>query len=265
MARYGITVVPARIHLDGRTYLDGVDLDHKGLFRSMSEGLVPKTSQPSPGQFLEAYRSLAEDGHSILSIHVTSKGSGTYQSAVVARDMLPGARIKVVDSESLSMGTGFLVLEAARGIESGLSLESILQRVEEVRAQLTIFATVDSLRYLVASGRVGQVQGLIGSLLNIKPLLTVQDGAVVAAGRVRTRRGALQSVVDLMGNALGWGRRVRAAVMHGDAPKEALRLRDLMTEGFDCEELLVLPAGVALSANGGPGVIGIVAYPLEES
>lgn len=263
VARYGITVVPARIHLNGRTYLDGVDLDHDALYRSMAQGLIPKTSQPSPGQFLEVYRPLVEDGHEILSIHVTSKGSGTYQSAVLARDMLGGTGIEVVDSASLSMGTGFLVLEAARAIEGGLALSRILRRLDEIKGHLTIYATVDTLRYLIASGRVGQIQGLLGSLLNIKPLLTVKDGAVVAVGRVRTRRRALEEVLHLMEAAVGVGRRVRAAVMHGDVPEEAGWLRDRVEERFSCEELFVLLAGVALSANGGPGVIGVVAYPLE--
>ncbi len=265
VARYGITVVPARIHVNGRTYLDGVDLDHEGLYRSMAQGLLPKTSQPSPGQFLEVYRPLVEDGHEILSIHVTSRASGTYQSAVLARDMLEDARIQVLDSASLSMGTGFLVLEAVRAIEAGLPLQRILKRLDEVRSLLTIYATVDTLKYLVASGRVGQIQGLIGSLLNIKPLVTVEDGLVVAVGRARTRRRSLESVLQLVEKALGVGRRVRAAVMHGDVSEEARWLRDRMEESFACVELFVLLAGVALSANGGPGVIGVVAYPVEMS
>ncbi|MFQ5945133.1 MAG: DegV family protein [Anaerolineae bacterium] len=263
VARYAITVVPARIHLDGRTYLDGVDLDHEGLYRSMSKGLLPKTSQPSPGQFLEVYRPLVEDGHQVLSIHVTSKGSGTYQSAVLARDMLGESGIQVLDSASLSMGTGFLVLEAVRAIEAGLTLPRILERLHEVRSQLRIYATVGTLKYLIASGRVGQIQGLLGSLLNIKPLVTVEDGAVVAVGRARTRRRALETVLQLVEHALGAGRRIRAAVMHGDVPEEAGRMRDRIEETFACEELFLLLAGVALSANGGPGVIGVVAYPVE--
>lgn len=263
VARYGITVVPARIHLNGRTYLDGVDLDHEGLYRSMAQGLLPKTSQPSPGQFLEVYRPLLEDGHEILSIHVTSKGSGTFQSAVLARDMLGGAGIQVLDSASLSMGTGFLVLEAVRAIEAGHPSGRILERLDEVRTQLRIYATVDTLRYLIASGRVGQIQGLLGSLLNLKPLVTVEDGAVVAVGRARTRRRALETVLHLMEQALGAGRRVRAAVMHGDVPEEAAWIRDRVEETFACEEIFLILAGVALSANGGPGVIGVVAYPVE--
>ena len=256
-------MVPARIHLNGRTYLDGVDLDHEGPYRSMAQGLLPKTSQPSPGQFLEVYRPLLEDGHEILSIHVTSKGSGTYQSAVLARDMLGGAGIQVLDSASLSMGTGFLVLEAVRAIEAGLPSRRILERLDEVRTQLRIYATVDTLRYLIASGRVGQIQGLLGSLLNLKPLVTVEDGAVVAVGRARTRRRALETVLHLMEQALGAGRRVRAAVMHGDVPEEAAWIRDRVEETFACEETFLILAGVALSANGGPGVIGVVAYPVE--
>lgn len=259
--RFGIVVVPAVIRFGDETYLDGVEITHQELYRRMvEEDVVPKSSQPSPGQFLEAYKELAVQGASILSIHVTAKTSGVWQSASLARSMLPEADIEVIDSASISMGTGFIILEAAKAIEAGRSKGEILALIEEIKSRMNIYATVGTLKYLRLSGRVGHMQDLFASLLDIKPVITLREGVVIAVDKVRTRKRALDRVLELTKRAVGTEDPVNIAVMHTRVPQEALRFKRRVEESFNCQELMLAEAGIALGVNGGPGVLGIIAY-----
>ncbi|HAL62425.1 MAG TPA: DegV family protein [Chloroflexi bacterium] len=262
--RYGITVVPALIRFGNRTYLDGIEITHQELYRRMlEEDEVPKSSQPSPGQFLEVYKELAAEGASILSIHVTAKTSGVWQSASLAHSMLPEADIEVIDSASVSMGTGFIILEAAQAIEAGRSKGEVLALIEDIKSRMNIYATVGTLKYLRLSGRVGHMQGIFGSLLDIKPVITLREGVVMAVDKVRTRKRALDRVLELTKQAVGTEDPVNIAVMHTRVPQEALRFKRRVEESFNCQELMLGEAGIALGVNGGPGVLGIIAYRVD--
>lgn len=259
--RYGIVVVPALIRFGNETYLDGVEITRQEMYRRMVEGdEVPKSSQPSPGQFLEVYQELVAQGLSILSIHVTAKTSGVCQSAYLARSMLPEADIEVSDSASISMGTGFIILEAARAIEAGKGKSEVLALIEDIKSRMNIYATVGTLKYLRLSGRVGHMREIFGSLLDIKPIITLEEGVVKAVDKVRTRKRALDRVIELTRQAVGTEVVINAAVMHTAVEEEALEFKKRVKRGFNCQELFFGEAGIALGANAGPGVLGLIAY-----
>ena len=262
--RYGIIVVSALIRFGNETYLDGVEITHQEMYQRMLEGdEVPKSSQPSPGQFLEVYKELAAQGLSILSIHVTAKTSGVWQSASLARSMLPEADIEVIDSASVSMGTGFIILEAVKAIKAGRSKDEVLALIEDIKSRTNIYATVGTLKYLRLSGRVGHMEEIFGSFLDIKPVITVEDGVVKAIDKVRTRKKALDRVIELTREAVGADSLINAAVMHTAVEEEALEFRERVKESFNCQEIFFGEAGIALGVNAGPGIIGLVAYRVD--
>ena len=261
--RFDITVVPVNIHIGRRSYEDGVEMSREDLYRKMKEGVIPTTSQPSPGKFLEIYRELAKRASTILSIHITSKLSGVYQSAKLAKAMLPEVDIEVVDSASASMGAGFLALAAARAAELGKTKREILALIEELKKRMNVFATVSTLKYLHLSGRVSRLQESIASLLDVKPILTIRDGLVEAIGKVRSRAKSLDQLLELTKEAVGGAKAISAAVVHAYVPQDAERLKQGLEAIFECKDLFVVEITPALAVHGGPGLIGIVSYPEE--
>jgi len=259
--RFDIKVVPVNVHIGKRSYEDGVEMSREDLYRKMKEGIIPTTSQPSPGKFFEAYRELAKKASTILSIHITSKLSGTYQSAKLARSMLPEVDIRVVDSLSASMGAGFLALAAAKAAEAGKTVQEILAIIEGIKARMNVFATVATLKYLQLSGRVSRLQESFASLLDVKPILAIQDGLVEAVGRVRTRAKSLDRLLELTKEAVGEAEAISVAVAHAYVPEEAQRLRERIEAIFKCREIFTVEVTPALAALGGPGLIGVVSYP----
>jgi len=261
--RFDIKVVPVNVHIEKRSYADGVEMSREALYRKMEEGIIPTTSQPSPGKFFEAYRELAKRASTILSIHITSKLSGTYQSAKLACSMLPEVDIKVIDSLSASMGAGFLALAAAKAIEAGRTVQEILAIIEGIKAQMNVFATVATLKYLQLSGRVSRLQESVASLLDVKPILAVHDGLVEAIGKVRTRAKSLDRLLELTQEAMSGAEAISVAVAHAYAPEDAERLKQRLEAILRCREIFVVEVTPALAALGGPGLIGIVSY-IEE-
>jgi DegV family protein with EDD domain len=259
LERYDIRVVPINIQFAQETYQEGIDIDRPTFFREL-EVCMPTSSQPSPGQFAEVYEPLAGQGHSILTIVITSKHSGTYQSAELAKSMLPDADIEVFDSLSISMGTGYHVLEAARAAEEGKSMGEILQLLEGIRSRTHLYFTPATLKYLQRSGRVGNLAGALLSMLSVKPIIKVEDGVLEAFERVRTRRKSLDRLVELTAEAVGTTEPVKLAIIHAEAHDEAEALRARLEENFICDEMHVVDLACSLTVHGGPGIIGIVSY-----
>ncbi|HID87527.1 MAG TPA: DegV family protein [Anaerolineae bacterium] len=259
--QYDITVVPINIQFGTETYQEGITMDRPTFYRKIEEmGIIPTTSQPSAGQFVEVYRRVAAEGAtSILSLHLTSKRSGTYQSAELARSMLPELDIHVFDTLSLSAGLGFSVLEAARAIEAGKSVDEILQRLEIIRDNLRIFLTPATLKYLQMSGRVGKLSGALASLLNVKPIIVVEDGLLDVTERVRTRRKALERLLELTEEAHGKDP-INLAVVHAETPDEAQDLMERARARLNCVESFVEDLATSLAVHGGPGIIGVISY-----
>lgn len=256
----GITLVPINIQFGRQTFRDGADMTHEEFYHRLIRGEMPKTSQPSPGEFLKVYQRLAEGFRSIVSIHVTGRASGTVQSAHLARQSLPEADISVVDSGLTSMGLGFMALEAARAAMSGATAAEILDLIEDIRPRLDVFAALPTLKYLLRSGRVGKGQGLLAEVLSIRPVLTMQSGLLEAAARVRTYPRALGRMTE-MAVARARGEPVRLAVLYTQTLEEAQRFRMSIEGRFNLDgDLPMVEMGPALASHGGPGMMGLAMF-----
>ena len=261
--KYDVTIIPMQIQFEDEAYRDGIDIPREEFYRKLNGLVMPSTSQPAPSDFIHAYERLLERFKTIISIHITSDGSGTCQVANMAKARFPGADIEVFDSESASMGIGFLVLEAAEAVLSGKTKEEILRLLTELRPHIRSYAVIDSIRHLLKSGRVRAGQALIASVLSIKPLISIRRGAVEVVDRVRTRRAALDRLVELALEAAGKNPKARLAVVHGNVLDEANRLRDKLRPLVNCKEIIVTDIGPALAIHGGPGIIGVICLPGE--
>lgn len=261
LQRYDIRVAPISIQFGAETYEEDVDIDRDLFYRKIDEmGIIPTTSQPSPGRFADYYRELTEQGHSILSIAITSKHSGTYQSAILAKDMVPEADVEVFDSATISLGTGYMVLEAARAAEAGQSRESILKRLEHIRDNMCFSFTPATLKYLRMSGRVGGLATAFASLLDIKPVITLEDGLLESREKVRTRAKAVNRLLELTEEALGTTDPINVGVTHARAPEEGQALLEKAQARFNCQETLIADLVASLTVHGGPGTLILFAY-----
>jgi DegV family protein with EDD domain len=263
--QHDITVVPINIQFGTETYQDGVTIDRPTFFRKIDElGILPTTSQPSAGQFEVCYNRLADEGVAdIISIHVTAKLSGTYQSADLARKMVADrVRVHPFDSAGGSAGQGFMALEAARMAEAGRSVDDILARMETIRSRISLVLTLKDLRYAQMSGRVGRLQGSLASLLNIKPIVLLEDGLIDVSEKVRTRRKAIDRMVDIVAGQVGTSAPVNLAAIHAEAPREGRLLLEQAEGIFPCQETFLVNLTTTLVVHFGPGTLGLVAYRL---
>lgn len=254
-AKYGITVVPVTIQQGTRTYKDGQDLTTDQFYELLEQDPPLKTSQPSPGDFITAYKTLKSKVQSIISIHVTAKASGTCQSASLAKAALPDMDIEVVDSGTTSMALGFIVIAAACAARLGRTKQEILRAVEDAKKRVQVYVTLTTLTQLRRSGKIGAGLSLIGSLLSIRPVLTMREGMLEVCDRVRTYPRAFERVVELVTEAAGEST-VKLAVIYSKTREEAQRLADVLQSRLRCSEVLTCDIGAALAVHGGPGMVG---------
>jgi DegV family protein with EDD domain len=260
---YDVTVVPINIQFGTDTYEDGVDIDRDTFYRKIDElGILPSTSQPSAGQFEVYYRRLLEGGATdIVSLHVTAKLSGTFQSAELARGMLEGqVRVHPFDSACGSAGLGFMVLEAARMARDGQGVAEILDRMDTIRERMNIILTLKDLRFAQMSGRVGRLQSSLVSLLNVKPIVLLEDGLLDVGDKVRTQRKAIDRMVEIMVERVGTSLPVNLAVIHAQAPDLGQELLDRTRALFNCHETFLADLTSSLVVQFGPGTLGLIAY-----
>lgn len=259
----GVTVVPVNIHFGTQEYHEGEDLGYDEFFRLVEERHeVPKTSQPSPGRFAETYRRLAAEGATtILSLHVTGKLSGTVQSATMAAEMVKTeVEVRVFDTLAGSAGSGFMVLEAAELLRQGADADAVLALWTEIRDRLRIFFMLDTLKYARMSGRVGAIQSSLASLLQVKPIVVLNQGVLELGERVRTRRAAIERMIEMTKDAFG-DQPLNVAIVHAQAPDAAQSFLSEVQAKFVCRRTFVARLATSLVANLGPGTLGIVAYP----
>ena len=264
LTEYEISVIPINIQFGEKTYLQGVDLDTEGFYKLVDETKkIPKTSQPSPHQFSEFYKNIAQPGEPILSIHVTSKLSGTYASAVAAGRELAGTyKVLPFDSASGSMAIGFMCRSARLLERAGKSLEQIIQHLEEMRASGRLVLALDTLKYAQMSGRVGTMQAALASVLNVKPIAKLQDGLINMIEKVRTRKGSLERLISLIKVEMG-DRPLMMAILHARDPQAGRELLEQARTKFNITEIYLVDLSISLAANFGPGTVGIVAFPAE--
>jgi len=263
--KYDIQVVPINIHLGEKTYQQGIELSNEDFYRLVDQsGKIPKTSQPTPYQFKEFYQRIAQRGDTILSLHVTSKLSGTYDSAVGASRELEGSyRILPFDSGCGSAGLAMMCREARLMERAGATVERILERWEQIRRSLHIVLTLDKLDYARMSGRVGTLQAALASALNIKPIVELKQGILEVTERVRTRKKSLERVLDLILHRYQRSA-IELAVVHARDPQSARTLEQRARELFNIHELITTELSISVAANLGPGTVGLIAYPVGE-
>lgn len=223
---------------------------------------LPTTAAPGPGDYLVAYQELAARGvREIISIHMTSKGSGAYQAALAAKSMMlekiPDLKLDVVDTLNVAMCHGWVAIEAARDALEGLPRTEILRRIQGMLPRLHMAQTADSLRYLYLGGRIGKATQLLGSILDIKPLIGMEQGVIVALGKARSRSKAYQEIVDLVARAAGELGRIKAAFVHVAARDEAIRLKEMVDDRVECVETMIAELSPALGVHSGPGTVGV--------
>lgn len=258
-AAEGIHVVPLTITFDQEEYQDGVDLTPNAFYGKLRESkTMPFTTQPSPAEFVRTYEQLRDQGAThIISIHLSSRLSGTVQSAALAAREVSGVNIEVIDSLSASLGIGMLAMEAARRSRSGEAFEAIVEAVRAMIPRLKIYFVVDTLEYLAKNGRIGKAQALLGGILNVKPVLTLEDGVVSPVGKARGKNRAHSMVVERFKEAVG-GQAVRGAIVHGAAPEDAQRLKELIEAACPGSQLSVHLLGPTIGTHAGPGTLGVV-------
>lgn len=263
-SQFGIDVIPINILFGEKTYLQNVDVDTEGFYQLVQEtGKIPKTAQPSPHQFVQFYKRIAQDGDTILSMHVTSKLSGTYASAVSAAEEIKNT-IKVVpfDSAGGSLGLGIMCREARRMDRNGKSLEQIIEYLEGVRDRICIFLTLNTLEYARMSGRVGTFSAALASILNVKPIAVLNHGVVDMVEKVRTRKVALRRVIDMAVKAYG-DQPVYLGIVHARDIASGNLLMGEAVKRLNCKEILLTDLSISLAANFGPGTVGLVLYPVK--
>ncbi|MGD2040611.1 MAG: DegV family protein [Anaerolineae bacterium] len=263
LTEYGVSMVPINIQFGTETYEDGVDLDRATFYRKIEElKILPTSSQPSVGQFVERYKALiAEGATDIISIHVTAKLSGTLRSAELAKQMLRDqVRIHTFDSACGSAGIGFMVLEAARMAQANELVPKIMARLETIRQRMTLVLTLEDLRFAQMSGRVGRLQSSLSSLLNIKPLILLEDGVIDVVEKVRSRRKAIQRMLEMVAERVGTTEPVNLAIVHADVFEESQELLEQAKRRFNCQETFVENLTTTLLVHFGPGTLAVVAY-----
>jgi DegV family protein with EDD domain len=260
--QHGIEVVPLRVHFGEQTFRDRLDLSSQQFFRLLKSSPRPPTSsQPPAGEFLELYRRLAADGSSIISIHLSSRLSGTYASACAARDMLEGANVHVVDTLIISACQGWMAMEAARMAAAGQPVETILDRLEYMKKNSHLYLTLDTLEYLHKGGRIGGAQALLGTALQVKPILMVQDGRVEVFERIRTRPKAVARAKEIVLHHAAGHKRVYLAILHAADEDIAHRLHDELVPQLDnLVESAVVEVGPTISTHTGPGGLGVAFF-----
>jgi len=264
----GISMVPYNLHIGKQTRKDLVDIGRDEFFAYLAQATeVPKTANPAVGDYIEAYRRALQDHQAVISLHMTSKGSGAYLSASLAKttmasELPPGARIEVVDTLNVSMCHGWMTIEAARAARAGRSVDEILALVRKMIPVARMIQPADTLRYLYLGGRIGRAKHLVASLLNIKPLISMEEGVIVALGPARSRVSACKRMAELVEQHVGPGGKIKLALVHVAALEEAKQLRDIVEAKVTSVETVFTQLSPVLSVHTGPGTVGLCYYPV---
>jgi DegV family protein with EDD domain len=259
ISRYGVCVVPLKVIFGTEIYTEGVDITSDDFYRRLAaRAPMPTTSQPAVSDFTKVYGELAEQGHPILSLHISSKLSGTVNSALAARQELPQAQIEVIDC--LSVALRMLILPAAQAAERGQSLPELKASIERLNSSLNTVGMLNTLEYLWRGGRIGGAKALLGTLLRIKPLLDFRNGEVKVLGRLRTSSQAIEAILEIMKSRIRPGISIHVGVAQTNALESARALGERVRATFNCAELDFVELGPVLGTHLGPGFFGTAFY-----
>ena len=262
LAAHRVDVVPLKVIIGDEVYRDGVDIKPAQLYQRMrEEGVTARTSQPTPAEFETAFRDATDDGSAVVCTTISAELSGTYASAVQARDALPDRTIRVVDSRQVAVGHYAVAAATVLAAESGGGVEQVSAVAERAVASTRLLFTVETLEYLRRGGRIGGARALVGSMLDIKPILEMRDGRIEATDRVRTYRRALDRIAEAAEAAAAeWG---GAAVYigHADSPEAMRILTERLSRSLPGAALTTVEVGPVIGVHGGPGAVGVAFRP----
>ena len=268
MEQLKIEFVPYYIHRGTETLRDLVTTTSESFYAWMESATeIPKTAYPAPGEYLEKYVKLAQQGaREIISIHVTSKGSGAVASAKAAtqlfKDRFPNVKVQVIDTLNVQMCQGWMTIEAARAALKGHSLKEITEMVRRMLPVTKMLQTADTLKYLYLGGRIGRAKHLVASTLDIKPILSMEDGEIVSLGQARTRKKVYRQMVNKL-DAIAGQSAIKIAYVHAAAREEAEKLRSLVEQRVEVVETIMTELSPALGVHTGPGTVGFCFFPVE--
>ncbi len=262
--------VPYYIHRDSDVLRDMVTIKPEAFYKWLATANERvTTASPGPGDYLTMYTDLAEEHgrREIISIHMTSKGSGAYQAATtarkLARELHPDLRIEVVDTLNVSMCQGWMVIQAARAALAGATFDKILSVITRMIPVTRMIHTADTLKYLYMGGRIGKAKHLVGTLLNIKPLISMEDGVIVSLGQARSRSQAYRMMVEQVESAVGSKGKIKVAYVHAAALEEVEKLRSLIEARLTVAETIITQLSPALGVHTGPGTAGLCYFPVN--
>ncbi len=263
--RFSIGIVPIPFVFGTETYLDGVDLSAEQFYEKLEATRTPpKTSPPSPGEYVRVWQSAAGRAQTIVMVTADSKISTLQRSARLAQELaaetMRDVRIEIVDSLSAGMGQGFVALAAARSATAGDTVERVAANARRVSAQVRMVVTLDTLEYLARASRIPQVAAVLGGVLAIKPIIEISGGDIRPLARVRTRRRSIEAVIEHMRRAVPEGARVHVAVQHARAELEAREMEAQVRDTFDCVELYTTEFTPVMGGYCGPGLLGLAFY-----
>ncbi|HEX7556207.1 MAG TPA: DegV family protein [Leptolinea sp.] len=263
---FNIKSVPLNITINGKTYISGVDIDAKTFYEILTTTQAfPTTSQPSPGDFARVYRELAKDDPEILSIHMSAGISGTVNTARMGADLVPEARVTIIDSKTLSCPLGWQVEAAAKGLRAGMNLEEVTRLLERIQKYAEGMYVVPDLKYLIHGGRISHLKGLMASILKIKPVIgiTKDDGKYYTLGQDILFSKAIQRMVDTIAHKMPQTKTLRIQILHGSNPDGVADLRDRLDRAYECWYNKTVAVAPFLGAHVGPGMVGLAVAPLD--
>jgi DegV family protein with EDD domain len=268
VTRYDIEVVPVQLIFEDRTYRDGIDISPSEFYALLRQAeKTPTTSASSPNPYLEAYLKASQKAPSILCLTEPSRFSAMFDSARVARDTaiktLQNVVIEVLECSTAAAGQGLVTLAAARAATLGNNLKEVITTANHIMSRVHLFATLDTLHYLAKSGRVPQAAALVNSLLNIKPIFTLNHSDAHTVALPRTMNGAIKRMLKLMATKVVKGQPLHVAVMHADVLEQAIDLKNQILSQFECDEIFITEFTPVMGVHTGPGLIGVAFYSEE--
>ncbi len=252
-----ITIVPLKVNFGDETFTEGLDITNSQFFARLEEAKeLPTTSQPSPVDFMNTYKGLLEEGYdSIISIHLSDKMSGTRQSAEIAAQEMDGQikNFAAIDSRYVTVGTGMIAIKAAESVASGKTFAQVVEEVEKAVNDLSLFGLIDTLKYLEKGGRIGKAKAIAGSLLNIKPLISMADGLIIDLDKVRTRKKGISELASYANDFLAKKGSLRYMISHSKSPDDAVKLGQEIFEKTGKKADFICEVGAVVGTHIGPG------------
>ncbi|MFC4598855.1 DegV family protein [Cohnella hongkongensis] len=264
--KLGIEMVPLKVNFGEESFLDNITLQPTEFYKKLvGFGKLATSSQPSPADFHEVYKRLTDAGHAVISVQLSSAMSGTYQSATIAQSMLDdGADVTVIDSKSASFGYGKIVVRAAEMAQAGAGKEEVLAEIERMRRELRLYFLVDTLEYLQKGGRIGKASAVLGSLLNIKPILSIdKEGFVYPFDKARGQKRAMSRISEVLESDLKDTPVNLTMALTPGYTDGAAEMAELLKSRLNVQEYGETEIGPVIGAHAGPGTIGLFVFPLH--